>query len=66
MRCWHRLRITRNRLTVCRHCGVEVEECPCVRWRVVDPKCLFCDGSGWVAVVKGQMQRFREYVDVRM
>jgi hypothetical protein len=63
MLCWHRLRL-RGRLQTCAHCGVQIEECPCVNWRVPDGSCRCCGGSGWVAVVRGQLAKFREYADV--
>lgn len=61
MRCWHRLRI-HKRLTLCRHCGVEIEECPCVEWRMIKPGCPCCCGSGWVAKVRGHKDKFAEYL----
>lgn len=62
MLCWHQL-VIRGRLSLCRHCGVQVEPCPCVRWRDADPKCELCLGSGWLAVVRSEIEKFREYVD---
>jgi hypothetical protein len=61
MKCWHRLRI-RGKFSTCIHCGVLIEECPCVRWRVSDSDCLYCAGSGWVAVVRGDVEKFLEYL----
>jgi hypothetical protein len=59
--CWHRLRIVRRR-HLCRYCGVQVEQCPCVINRVEDARCVACHGSGWVAVVRGSAAKFAEYV----
>lgn len=62
MLCWHRLRI-RRKLFLCKYCGVLIEECPCVTWRLVDDNCPCCSGSGWVAAVRGSVAKFKEYVD---
>jgi hypothetical protein len=59
--CWHRLVIRKLR-NVCEHCGVEIEECPCVRWRVPDGKCPYCMGSGWVAILRSNREKFEEYL----
>lgn len=59
--CWHRLRIA-GRHYICRHCSVLVEECPCVTWRMVQDDCPCCMGSGWVAVVRGQVEKFAGYL----
>lgn len=64
MRCWHRLRI-HGKHSVCQHCGVLIEECPCVAWRVPDGECEACGGSGWVAVVRGNAEKFAEYLALR-
>lgn len=65
MLCWHRLRI-RGRHHVCKYCGVLVEQCPCVvNFRVADGGCPCCDGSGWVAVVRGKIAKFLEYMEGR-
>lgn len=58
---WHRLRM-RGKYHTCAHCGVPIEECPCVTWRVPDPHCLCCSGSGWVSVVRSHANKFREYL----
>jgi hypothetical protein len=62
--CWHRLRVRASGLQTCLHCGVPILECPCVRFRVPDGKCCYCEGSGWVAEVRGRVQRFRELCDI--
>lgn len=63
--CWHRLMI-RGKHQVCRHCGVAVEECPCVSgYRSPKDGCRCCSGSGWVAIVRGQIEKFIEYVEAR-
>ncbi len=59
--CFHRLRIV-GRHHVCHHCGVLIEQCPCVQYRVVDGKCPCCIGSGWVSVIRGAHAKFLEYV----
>jgi hypothetical protein len=64
VRCWHRLRM-RGRLHTCINCGVLIEECPCVNYRVSDPACPGCSGSGWVSVVRGHIAKFQEYLDAR-
>lgn len=62
MRCWHQLRI-RGRWQVCRHCGVQIEQCPCVSHeRAPDSDCKLCDGSGWLSVVRSQAEMFREFL----
>jgi hypothetical protein len=62
--CWHRLRI-RGKLNLCLNCGVLIEECPCVAFRVPDGKCPMCLGSGWLSVVRGNRQKFQDYLDAR-
>lgn len=62
MLCWHRGR-ARGRGHVCRHCGVALEECPCAIHRQPGDDCSYCQGSGWVAVVRGQVQMFRDYIE---
>lgn len=61
IRCWHRLVIRKNR-NVCVFCGVEIEPCPCVEWRCPDGHCLLCLGSGWLATVRGNKEKFEEYL----
>jgi hypothetical protein len=62
--CWHRP-VFKGALRLCIHCGVQIEECPCARNRVPDAECIFCDGSGWVSLVRGKVQKFRDYVAAR-
>jgi len=62
--CWHRL-VIRRRRNLCQHCGVEIEECPCVTFRVPNGKCELCLGSGWLAVVRSNAAKFLEYIDDR-
>jgi hypothetical protein len=64
MLCWHRLRM-RGKLYLCSNCGVLIEECPCVSYRVPDGKCELCFGSGWLSVVRGNRQKFADYLDAR-
>lgn len=60
--CWHRAR-AHGKFLVCIHCGVAVEECPCVQNnRVADGACVYCDGSGYVAIVRGRLAKFAEYL----
>jgi hypothetical protein len=60
--CWHRMVIRKGRM-VCKHCFVEVSECPCVSFRQPDGKCPICIGSGWVANLRGQVAKFLEYLE---
>ena len=61
MLCWHQLRI-RGRFKVCRHCGIGIEQCPCVAFdRVPKGDCILCFGSGWIAVIRSEAMRFREF-----
>jgi hypothetical protein len=47
----------------CRHCGVLIEQCPCVKlFRSVDDECRCCNGSMWVAVVRGRIAKFAEFL----
>jgi hypothetical protein len=65
IQCWHRpgvLSPSRTRYT-CRHCGVLIEECPCVQWRMVDDRCCYCHGSGFVAVVRGWITKIRDLLE---
>lgn len=54
--CWHRPgRLTRSGVRLCRHCGVGIEDCPCVIWRQAGSKdCEACEGSGWVGIVRSK------------
>jgi hypothetical protein len=61
--CWHRLVIRRGR-QVCKHCGVEIEACPCAIWRDPDAHCEFCCGSGYLSTVRGKIAKFREYAGI--
>ncbi len=63
MLCWHRpRRRIRGEMWTCRSCGVAIVECNCVQWRLVNHKCEFCMGSGWVAFVRGKIATFLEKV----
>lgn len=47
------------------HCGVVIEECPHEpRKRYEDP-CPCCGGSFWVAIVRGKIEKFRDYLESR-
>lgn len=64
--CWHRPgRQTRSGSRTCRHCGIWIEYCPCVGdyFRKVDDDCLYCCGSGWVAVVRSAAAMARELLE---
>jgi hypothetical protein len=54
--CWHRPGRMVGNVRTCRHCGVAIEECPCVEYRVVKggATCA-CEGSGWVAIVRSKV-----------
>lgn len=58
--CWHRPGRRIRFGVLCRHCGVLIEECPCVEWRKVRSDCPLCQGGGWVAVVRGRRAKFAE------
>lgn len=64
--CWHRpgieKKFARSTFRLCRHCGVPVEECPCVSWRLPDGKCPICEGSGWIALIRSRLQTLRDSV----
>jgi hypothetical protein len=63
VKCWHRLRI-RGKWHVCRTCGIEIEQCPCVEWqRNPRPDCTLCAGSGWIATTRSERDRFLDYVE---
>lgn len=60
MICWHRAgRMLRSGVVVCRNCAVAIEYCPCVdgSYRKCDPNCKACQGSMWVAVVRGRVSK---------
>lgn len=61
--CWHRPgKLFRLRhFRVCRHCGVPVEECPCVSaGRTPQSDCKACEGSGWVAIIRSKRAHAQE------
>jgi hypothetical protein len=60
--CWHRGRKRKNG-HVCVNCGVACEECPCACYRAPQGACTACNGSGWVAIVRGNVAKFREYIE---
>ena len=67
--CWHRPGLLRHFrhivLRVCRHCGVPVEECPCLSWgRTPNSECPACEGSGWCAIIQSRQQTVRNFVEV--
>jgi len=60
--CWHRpgKLFTLRNFRVCRHCGVPVEECPCVNYgRSPVSDCPCCEGSGWVGLVRSRASTLR-------
>lgn len=62
--CWHRPgNRWKGHIYLCRHCEVAVEECPCVSFgRTPNPSCEICEGSGWIAILRGRMQVLRDFV----
>ena len=64
--CWHRPgRVTRSGVVTCRYCGVAIDWCSCVNtftFRNAIPDCDICEGSWWVAVIRGQRDKFAEFV----
>jgi len=62
MLCWHRPVIRKNRF-LCERCDMEIVECPCVSYhRAPDDDCDLCMGSGWLAVVRSNKEKFEEYL----
>lgn len=67
MICWHLPgRQIRPEVLACRHCGVAIEECPCVpvlAHKVYEnfPTCL---GSGFVAILRSRYTKYREAIAV--
>ncbi len=69
MNCWHRAgRMSPSgKVRTCRHFGVAVQECPCVDWsRSPKSDCPCCSGSGFVAIVRGKLAKFADYVENRL
>ena len=65
--CWHRPGPLKHGVRICRHCGVAIEPCPCVdqfTFRKLDDRCTICNGSGWVAIVRGRNEKFQEALAV--
>lgn len=61
--CWHRPGRRTRSFLMCRHCGVAIEECPCVKWnRSPADDCPLCQFSGWIATVRIERARFAEYL----
>lgn len=47
--CWHRPGREVRGFRLCRHCGIVIEECPCVSYgRDAAKGCTACEGSCWV------------------
>lgn len=64
MSCWHRPgKMVRGSVT-CRFCGVFIVYCPCVgpTFRSVDDSCQCCNGSMWVAMVRGRIEKFGQQI----
>lgn len=63
--CWHKAgRQTRGGIVTCRHCGIGVEECPCLTWsRSPNDECPMCEGSGWVAMVRSRRATLVQILD---
>lgn len=76
--CWHRPGrliksgvfrdgvLVQGEVWACRHCGVPVEECPCVEYRIskLGSNCVKCEGSGWVAIVRSKRETIRQTLDL--
>lgn len=59
--CWHRPGRAFRQYRLCRHCGIAIEECPCVDWgRSPGQHCSACEGSGWVSVVRSRGRMLRD------
>ena len=54
--CWHQPgRRLKGEIYACKRCGVAIEECGCVEYhRMPERLCRPCEGSGWVAIVRGR------------
>ncbi len=64
--CWHRPgRVLRGEIRQCRHCGVAIEECPCVvLQRNVMPGCTACEGSGWVGILRSKSAAVKQMLGI--
>jgi len=63
--CWHRPGRMIGRTTTCRHCGVAIEECGHEPRKRHEEPCPCCGGSFWVAIVRGTLAKFAEYLETR-
>ena len=65
--CWHRPgKISPSGKSVtCRNCGALIEWCSCVSetFRHCDKNRAGCGGSMWVAVVRGRLANFINYLE---
>ncbi len=76
--CWHRSgrvllaevwrsgEVVRPEIRACRHCGVAIEECPCVQYRVskLGSNCPACEGSGWVGILRSKRETIKQALDL--
>ncbi len=76
--CWHRPGrllagelwrdgvLIRGEVRSCRHCGVPVEECPCVEYRIskLGSKCPSCEGSHWLGIVRSRRETIKQALDL--
>jgi hypothetical protein len=66
--CWHqpgRMNLfARAAFRSCKHCGLSIEQCPCVSWgRSPNDACPACEGSGWVALMQSKGQAMRNLLE---
>lgn len=56
--CWHRPgKLSRSAIRTCRNCSVAIEPCVCSNFsRGGHSDCIYCEGSGWVAIVRSKLQ----------
>jgi len=68
MTCWHRpgLLSPSGKTRTCRHCYVAIEECPCAPTKRCEEPCPACEGSGWVAIWRGRVEKFSAYLADRV
>ncbi len=64
--CFHRPGRLIGGTRTCRHCGVGIEECGHEPTKRNGPPCPCCLGSGWLAIVRGKMGAFAQYVEDRI
>lgn len=65
--CWHRPGpVIRGDVHKCRHCGVAIEECPCVEYRIskLGSNCPACEGSHWVGIIRSKRDTLKQALDL--